>query len=397
MKVTPLGDGKFHVLDSIYIPGKPNKNIDRLVGKGTRWQTYGGKVKRPIRTEEHARSLGQQWRDEVLSGSWEERSLTFGRDCDTYLVDNDLQPCIRNIVTYLKKECGAFPLSDFQKLFRVWIKLEAKRDVRRWKKVDGFLSLEDTGKRLSPTTIQAYRRYTKLILTHSGHSDSYPADKDLKVGKAEKRRRPITPDEMLKLEETIGNKYPWFFKAFDAARKSPVRPEDQFAFLYSRHFIKVEIPKLSIKIRYENQKTGTWAQPIIWPEQVDSLLNPEIESDFIYPWKDGTSCFPGCDLEDEYSTNRRYNRLFRSVCRLQGIRDLRFYDLRHNAVAYCRSKGVEDWRIIKAAGWTSGEMLEVYDPDNESLIDDYDTSIFRKPSTGESTGIGSVALQVGEK
>jgi integrase len=88
-----------------------------------------------------------------------------------------------------------------------------------------------------------------------------------------------------------------------------------------------------------------------------------------------------------FGKGKYYQSVWRKIRKDAGLPDIRFYDLRHHAVAWMRSRGVEDWRIVSAAGWSGTEMLTGYDPDNARLIERYD----RERVAGCSTGCSASA------
>ena len=274
-------------------------------------------------------------------------SLTFKDDVEKYIADNpQLKKNILSIINHVKANAGDFHIEGFADQFVSWIEKEKKRTVR------------DTDRVISKSTIQAYQRYTKLILRHCGHGEAFEG---IRIGKRVIRRRPIEPWEMLKLEEVIHSDYPWFYPAFDFARTNPIRPEDQFSLTVEGHFKNSRLVYAPIKTY---SKTGLSAYPIIWDHQ-KQFFDTQVTG-LIFARPDGASMMGG---------DRYYDFIWGRIRDKAGIKDLQFYDLRHHAVAWMRSHGVEDWRIVKAAGWSSTQMLVEYDPDNRHLIDEYDKSL----------------------
>lgn len=211
----------------------------------------------------------------------------------------------------------------------------------------------------SEATIQSWIRYTKAICSLS----DVTLPKSIKVGKAVRRCRSLKDEEIQALRVATIEYYPWFYFALDFALKNPIRPEDQFNLTGD---CVQKIPTLSIS--YPNKKTGRTAYPITWPEHVGFLEAAE----------PGKLLFNGSFTVKSLFHNNRYYVIFKRICRLAGVRDATWYDLRHHAVAYCRSVGVEDWRIQKIPGWASMAMLNHYDPDNQHLIHNYDKLLMEK-------------------
>lgn len=300
----------------------------------------------------------QRWLELHQAAKNPASSLKFGDDCDRYIRDNpNLKQGIRSIIEHLKSGLGDVKRSQFKTEFKNWIDLQSKRNVMKWKRVDGELKLCDTGKPLSPATIQSYKRYAKLIARANGYGDAFEG---IKIGRRVVRRRPIEPFEMLQLEAVIQEFFPWFYPAFDFARTNPIRPEDQFSLTVEEHF-------KNNKIKYPPQKTfpktGLMAHPIIWEHQKQRFEN--LVSGYFFSRPDGS----------EMHTNQYYDYIWGKILKKANLKNIQFYDLRHHAVAWMRSQGIEDWRIVKAAGWSSMAMLYDYDPDNSMLIDEYDKGL----------------------
>jgi len=280
-----------------------------------------------------------------------DRSLKFETDITQYLSSHVLQPNITRIINAVRAGLGNVKLNELQKAGEEWIRQQECRVSKK------------TKKRLSPATLQCYKRYIKAILSYCGHSEHWP---EIKIGRSIVRRRPIDIDEMIRLEDAVMGLYPWFYPAFDFARTCPIRPEDQFL-LSVKH---VSVDKVPIEVKYQPKKTGTWAYPIIQPHQESYFRSKE---DLIFCRPDGSSLYT--------ASSSYYDFIWGKVCAAANVEGLRYYDLRHNAVALLRSQGVEDWRIVKAAGWAGPEMLKVYDPDNEHLIREYDRRFAHSCST----------------
>ncbi|MDR0306386.1 MAG: hypothetical protein LBI42_06050 [Chitinispirillales bacterium] len=95
--------------------------------------------------------------------------------------------------------------------------------------------------------------------------------------------------------------------------------------------------------------------------------------------------FPRPDGSGMVGKGEYYRFVWDSIWINAGVSDIQFYDLRHHAVAWMRSQGIEDWRIVSAAGWSGMDMITDYDPDNTHLIEHYDRTRVAKCSTNCST------------
>lgn len=333
----------------------------------------------------------QRWLDLNTRAKDPAGSLTFGEDCDRYIKENPrIGQGIRSIIGHLKTGMGTTKRRDFGPRFEEWIKLQEKRKVRKFIRRD-MIGLDKNERRrhrrmhpgvkpewveidkpVSPSTIQSYKRYAKIIARANGYGEAF---KNVTIGKRSIRRRPVEAWEMLQLEDVILKNFSWFFPAFDFARRNPIRPEDQFNLTVEDH---VKSGKIIYAPKKTYSKTGLMAYPIMWPE--------------LQPWFENLTSgllFPGPDKKPMMSgTNRYYDYIWGKICEKAKVKNLQYYDLRHHAVALSRSRGVKDWRIIKAAGWSGPEMIADYDPDNRGLIDEYDSTLLKlvgNCSTGSST------------
>jgi hypothetical protein len=362
MKVKALGGGRFHIRDSVYNPEDPINphKINRIVGPGTKYETYRNRNGRvtTVQNLADAKRLGQQWRDELSSG---QGSLTFGKLKAKYIADVQPKPNIVRVLNSTMRALDDAILSEIKTRLQEFIKSESARTIKRtMMNSDGEWVIGE--RHLSPNTLKFYTRYTKSILSHSGYGDLLS---EIKVGRSGRRTRPITHEEMEKIEAEIlklDPKKEWLWVAFEFARKNPIRPEDQFALRRGENLTDVPF-----EINYVNMKTMTAAHPVMLPEFKD-LLKKVIDSDLVFPGLNGQCMYP-------HEQNPVYYRVFKRVCANAGCPDVVWYDLRHNAVSYLRSKGVEDWRIQKAAGWTTMDMINEYDTDNKDHIRDYDRNL----------------------
>lgn len=324
----------------------------RINGKATHLKaTVPGPKSRRTQMEAMRKLIEMQDRAQGPLGS-----LKFKDVVDKWLESNKhLRRGILTTVNHIRNGLGGKKLHGFKEEFLKWIAAEEKREVTVWRREKGKLKLCGTGKRLSRGTVQAYKRYVKVMLRFCGHGALFDG---ITIGRRVIRRRPLEPWEMLRLEESCRKLFPWFYPAFDFARCNPIRPEDQFALTVEEH---LKGGRLIYAPKKTYPKTGLMAYPIRWEHQTpwyESLVSGPL-----FPRPGGGSMFgKSC-----------YYRWIWNKIRLDAeLPDVQFYDLRHHAVGWMRSCGIEDWRIAKAAGWASTEMLVDYDPDNRHLINEYD-------------------------
>jgi len=65
-----------------------------------------------------------------------------------------------------------------------------------------------------------------------------------------------------------------------------------------------------------------------------------------------------------------YDGYWYSICKKAGVKDIRFYDWKHHAVFFLRSKGFYDWLILRIGGATR-DILEVYDAHDSDAFQDW--------------------------
>jgi len=291
-------------------------------------------------------------------------SLTFAQDVEKYM---EAHPGLRannlRVIAYLVRSIGHVKRKDLRPAFEQWIEEESSRGIRKLRRVDGELMTVELDRPISAATVQAYTRIAKAICPD--------VLKGIKVGSAIARHRPIEPWEMLELERVISERFQWFYSAFDFARKNPVRPRDQFG-LTGDHVTRE--PLTVTYLPAKTKKTRRKAYPIIWPGQ-EAIFNRSERGVLIFPRPDGGSMLEG---------HPYYSWVWSQICKRAGVSGLAYYDLRHHAVAWMRGQGLQDWRIQRAAGWSSAAMLEHYDPDNEYEIRRYDTSLLRSQNVANN-------------
>jgi integrase len=267
-----------------------------------------------------------------------------------------------SIVSDIKRELGHLTIPEVEEAWTSFIDRQEHRYRKVWRLVDGKLKLVDTNKLISKSTIKGYKRYFKAICRFA-MSRAVPKEirlsKDddpssgIKIGKAEIRRRPLTPRERQVILEISAKLYPWFIPILQFAMTMPIRPNDQCVLKWSDiDALHGQIPYLPIKTR----KTGTFAYPLILPHLQDFIKGRIGDGECPY-------IFYSVDKEG-HRVQLTYNRLssaWWTICQKGGIQDLRFYDLRHDAVNYCLSLGFTPRDVMVFAGWNSAEMVDGYD------------------------------------
>jgi integrase len=287
-------------------------------------------------------------------------SLKFSEVVDKYIAKQSktITKDIEITLLFLKRELGKECVDGhFKDKFLEWLETQKNREIQRYRVEDGKKIYYSTGKKLSAGTIQWYVRYTSVMLNSSKLGRFFEG---VVIGKPVVRRRAISDSEMEKLEKSCLKLFPWFFPAFDFARKCPIRPSDQFVLNVEEHVIDGEI---SYKPRKTYNKTGLMAFPILYDEGVKEYVK-SVNGGLLFPRPDSNKTL--------LDAGKYYQTVWKKIRADAGLADISFYDLRHHAVTYLRSRNVSDWRIIKACGYADGEMLAVYDTNNPDLIRDYD-------------------------
>lgn len=302
------------------------------------------------------------------------RSLTY-KDYVSLYKNHTGNHADTSIVDRLEKELGNYSVDTTLTIaFEKFISIVSGEKVKRWKSVGGNLILCDTEKDISPSTIQAYKRYHKAICnfaTSENCSIECRINPDkintglIKVGKTEKRKRHIEEWERNKYIEIAGNDYPWFLHVVDFARSMPIRPEDQIQLLTGRVATNWHVPYLPSK----TAKTGKIARPRIMPHLRDFVNARRKDSTCLFLF-----CRTGFKRNGE-NPDKNYqisywtiDSVHGTICRRAGIKNLRFYDWRHDAVNYLLSIGFTVPQIMTFAGWSSDEMVYGYDTEDPNRL-----------------------------
>lgn len=263
--------------------------------------------------------------------------------------------------------------------FEDFIALVSREKVKRWKKLNGALTLDETEKPVSSSTVQAYKRYHKAIINFAKGPDCPPEyrikpdavnTRLIRIGRTKPRMRPIEESERNKyLSEAL--KYgEWFYNLVQFARSMPIRPEDQINLLTSEIQANWHIPYLPGKTK----RTGKIARPRILNHMRDFAQSRRIDSDcpylFYRPGFERNGEDTGTHYKISYHT---LNSVHNTVCRRAEIKNLQLYDWRHDAVNYLLSLGFSKTQIMEFAGWSSPTMVEHYnagDPERLAEICD---------------------------
>jgi integrase len=266
-----------------------------------------------------------------------------------------------SLVADIDRELGHLAISQIEDAWGVFIERQKQRNRMVWRNVGGELKLVDTGKPISEATIKGYKRYFRAICRNAMSKSTPKAirlseDNDpsegIEVGKAVVRRRPLTPREREKVLETASRLYPWFVPVIQFALTMPVRPGDQC------NLRSGMIDEVHGQIEYlpeKTKKTGILAYPLILPHMKEFIMGRvgDTECPFLF-----------YSIEGGKRVQLTYNRLSSAwdvILRETGIENLRFYDLRHDAVSYCLNLGFTTRDVMQFAGWSSASMVDGYD------------------------------------
>ena len=198
---SPVGDG---VMGMVYDEGAGAWRLDypcRVNGRPTHLKDsiYGPQRKTQAQAMRRWLELEDQARDP-------NGSLSFSDDVAKYIEANPhLADNQRRVIGHLAKALGHLRRHEFAEAFKVWIADESRRNVARSMtvypavcphckdesprsrrghckgcgvKLLGVTKVVDTGKRLSPATIQAYKRVVKTITNMAGYGDCLKKNRD---------------------------------------------------------------------------------------------------------------------------------------------------------------------------------------------------------------------------
>lgn len=337
--------------------------------------------------------------------SREPGSLTFGSYAAHYQ-EGTGDHARNSMIGDMVDDFGRKPMNQVEDAFDRFIKNQEGRNRRVWKKnKDGVLAaVEIKDSPISSATIKAYKRYFKAVCgaaMSAPRAIRLPSELNpaaaVRIGKGEKRRRPILEWERKKIIEVVGNDYEWLMPALDFARTMPIRPGDQFFDFENndKFFAKVEkrlpgmrkhfgltiskIDELHTMIEYLPQKTWKtekMAKAIILPHMRE-YINSRIGDD-----ECNTIFFrPGIKRLGQDSGRRYPIRLFRNtwdaILAKAGASNIEWYDWRHDAVNYLLSIGFTKDDIKRMAGWSSDDMVDWYDTEDKQRFAQRTADILR--------------------
>lgn len=359
-------DGCIQVVAQVWgIPG----NRKRLLPKGTDL-AQAAKVRKDLIRELRGTNVT-------------ESTLTFGVYIDLYLQSAG-EHAHNSMVEQMRADLGHLPIPEVQDAFLRFLERQEQRGKLKWRKVDDKLKLCDTGKPLSKASIKAYKRYFSAIC---GHAESVTVPKEIRlsvadnpangiqIGKADRRDRPILPKERKDILEVAVHMYPWFVPAIEFSRTMPIRPEDLCRLTWDM------IDELHNQIPYlpgKTEETNNYAYPLILPHMSEYIMgrigDEECSTIFYHELK-------GKRYPLTYS---RIDSAWGLIKREAGISDLRFYDLRHDAVNYLRGIGFQDSDIQHMAGWSSIAMVQHYDSGDRIRMAERAKDLLEKQSAKKS-------------
>lgn len=351
VSVTSKGKGQYRIYVSVHNPNDQRKpwQRKRTVGAGTKW---------PCASKEEARRFyGEPWETEFIQlrdGGPSAGSLTFGQLRQQYIAAKPLQANILRILNGPVAELDGAIREQFRDSYLNWIELKERQDVRK-KIVEG-----EPAKFRSPETMRCYKRYVKVIVNSSDDDEWIRQIRKIQIGKGKPREITIQPEHIVRLEEVVRNDFAWFWMHLDFPMRCPIRPFDQF------NTLRRPICQLPLSLAYKPHKTyddtGRIAVPFIYEDHKAYFRNPPIESEFVFPNRDGSCLYPS-------EKHALYAGILKRICKKAGIPAFEFYQLRHIAVARLIAEGKSDSEIMKAAGWSSREMLDHYHAGNPTLIE----------------------------
>jgi len=118
------------------------------------------------------------------------------------------------------------------------------------------------------------------------------------------------------------------------------------------------------------------ASPIITDELKPHLLNLPDPKEFDHIcWRMGYAC-NGEDPNKKYPITN-YRGIWDKICEKAKVKNLHFYDLRHNAVSRMRRDGLPDFIIMQAGGWASLETMHGYDVTDYKMVQQLSNAILK--------------------
>lgn len=310
-------------------------------------------------------------------------NVTFGECIQVYLNNRPYHQSLN----HLEREIGQFRINEeFAPKFFDWIKTQIGRKKMIWKNVKGKRKLEKIEKVITSETLKSYKRYSKAVLNHCANPEIRFIDRNplqgMKIGRSDARWRPILPDEEKKILEVTGNDYSWFLPAIQMMMHNPIRPGDLFNLRQSVNFNREKMTLKYLPSKTEGKTNRViYGHPIIFDSLLpyfENLNDPE-ECDYIYTR-------PGIKRLGEIPSKKYpisyYDGYWCRICKLAGVKNIRFYDWKHSSVFFLRSKGFYDWAILRIGGWATRDILEVYDTHDSDAFQDWAKEKLRENQKG---------------
>jgi len=235
-------------------------------------------------------------------------------------------------------------------------------------------------KTISESHIQGYKRYFRCICSHGEKlklSDTLPRIPrewspagSVEIGGSVERTRPIEEWERKAYFEAIARlpKLQWMLPVAMFSMTMPIRPNDLC------NLTSDAISELHNQLKYKpektfNERTKIYALPAILPHMKEFILSRVKDTTcsaiFFKPGYEKAGEDPKKHYPIQYD---QLNKAHRKICEEAEIKDLRFYDFKHDAVNWLVSAGFGHDMIKQFAGWASTDMIKVYDTkDRERL------------------------------
>ena len=301
-----------------------------------------------------------------------ESNITFGMYIDHYQ-NSRTSKSHASTLRDLRESLGSIPIKNgiFQPVetaFEKFMNVQKTRNVRRYKidPVTCGTKLVETDKPISASMLQAYNRYFCAICSHGkklSHNDKLPRISSFQdpairvsVGKAISRKRVIQDFERKRIYDFLNDPknahYSFMKPLIDFSRTNPIRPGDIIRLLHS------QIDKNLNQIEYlpiKTAHTGTMAYPVIFPACKEYIYNRigDTECPYIF-----YRLVNGKRVPLTYNVIKNAWNYIMSSCE---ISNLKFYDLRHDAVNLLFSLGFNNRQIMQIAGWNTEDILSTYD------------------------------------
>lgn len=324
--------------------------------------------------ERYQESTGKHARTSIVEDIKDELGSIAIKYKDDYL---DFEPVERAFDKFIEKQ-------STRKVMRKTAKYGERYGVGHYAnklvKVQIGTEMVASDKTISESHIQGYKRYFRCICSHGGKlklSDPLPRIPQewspagsVEVGGPVERVRPILEWERRAYFEAIERlpKLHWMLPVAKFSITMPIRPNDLCNLTVDA------ISEVHGQLKYKPQKTFSEKSKVYAYPAILSHMKP-----FILSRIKDTTCSaiffkPGYEKAGE-NPKKNYpvkydqlNKAHRKICEEAGIKDLRFYDFKHDAVNWLVNAGFDNNMIKQFAGWASTDMIKVYDTkDRERL------------------------------